>query len=275
MKYFIIVLSIAALAFSSCEFIGNGIKGNGKVVKKEVKIKDFSTIDVSNGFDLYLSEGSEPHLRIEADENLMPHIRTYVDNGTLIIKSRKNIWRSKSLKVYVTYTDLEGITASGGSDVYGKNEIKAKRFNLRMSGGSDAQLKIKSNVLHAETSGGADLELNFTGDEFSLSASGGSDSELTLLGVKNAAFQMSGGSDASVIGESDMLTLNSSGGSDFNGRGFKVQKATVNASGAADAKLQVTEEISVSASGASSVSCDGGAKVVNQNIGKSASFRLN
>ncbi len=275
MKNILIVLTLAAVVFSGCELVIDGIKGNGKVIKKEVKIKDFTTIDVSSGFDVYLSEGDKTHLRIEADENLMPHIRTYVDKGTLKISSRKNIWKSKSLKVYVTYTQLNGISASGGSDIYANNEIKTQQFNLQMSGGSDADLKLKANRLHAEMSGGADLEMHFTGADFSLSGSGGSDSELTLLQVKNATFQLSGGSDASVIGECDVLTLNNSGGSDFNGRGFKAKRASVNASGAADAKLHVTEEISVSASGASSVSCDGGAKVVNQDIGKSASFRLN
>ncbi|ALO16416.1 hypothetical protein L21SP5_02795 [Salinivirga cyanobacteriivorans] len=271
---FVFILAVALLA-QGCEFIPNGIKGNGKVTEKEIEVGDFKAVDVRKGFDLYLTKGESTAVRIEADENLIPHIQVRVEGNTLIITSRKNIWRSRSLKAYVTYTALEAINASGGSDVYSKSKIKAERFNLSISGGSDAEADIEANTLDADLSGGSDLELEYAGRELNLSASGGCDAELTLKKLKRSIINTSGGSDVSVIGECENLTLNASGGSDFNARGFKVAVADISASGAADVRINVTEEISVSASGASSVHYDGGAKIVRQDIGQVSTLRGN
>lgn len=274
MKKILLLIVSLALVTTSCEFIPNGIKGNGNVVKKEVNIQNFTAVNVSNGFDLYLAHGEAPGLILEADENLLPHIKTKVENGRLIISSRKNIWKSKSLKARVTYTSLERIEASGGSDIYSTDKIKAPEFAMQMSGGSDAELEVESDEAKLELSGGSDIDLSFSGNHIHISASGGSDSELSLHSLTKAIIQISGGADAVVIGTSEMLSLNCSGGSDFKGRGFKVQKATVSASGASDAHLHVIKEISVSASGASSVRSEGGASVISQDISKTASFHL-
>ena len=273
MKRFILLLSAAAFLATSCEFIPNGIKGNGEIVKEEVEVNDFSAVNVSNGFDVYLTKGDQPRVTLEVDENLLPHIKVRVEGKKLIISSRKNIWKSRSLKAHVTYTEIEAISASGGSDIYGRNTIKTDNFSLNMSGGTDADLDIEGKHLKANLSGGSDLELEYVGESFDLSSSGGSDAELTLRKLVDVYVNTSGGSDVSVIGESKHLTVNSSGGSDFNARGFSVAKAKIDASGAADVRIKVTDEISVSANGASSVHFDGGAKIVSQDISKSASFR--
>ncbi len=275
MKNLFVFIMAVALLTQGCEFMPNGIKGNGKVTEKEIEVGDFKAVDVRKGFDLYLTKGEAPAVRIEADENIMPHIQVRVEGNTLIITSRKNIWRSRALKAYVTYTELEAIDASGGSDVYGKSKVKTESFALSISGGSDAELDIEAVKLEANLSGGSDLELEYAGEELNLSASGGSDAKLTLKKLNKSVFSTSGGSDVSVIGECKNLTLNASGGSDFNARAFNVAIADITASGAADVRIKVTEEISVSASGASSVHYDGGAKIIRQDIGTVSTLRGN
>lgn len=263
MKNILFILVILSF-LNGCEFMPNGIKGNGKVENKTYEISSFEGIDASGGFDVYLIKGTTTGVRIMADENLMPHIQVKNDKGILQIKSNKNFWKYKSLKAFVTYEKLTLLNASGGTDIISEDKLIADNFVMRLSGGSDANIRLESNSLILDLSGGADLDLNFTGKEITFSGSGGSDADLTLKGLVNSNFSLSGGADADVIGDGQFATINCSGGSDFNGLGFKLSKAIVEASGAGDARVYVSDEITVRESGAGSVRFEGGARIVEK-----------
>ncbi|PLX20197.1 MAG: hypothetical protein C0599_09550, partial [Salinivirgaceae bacterium] len=119
----IIALLIAVSLLNGCEFMPNGIKGNGKVVNKEIEISAFNGIDVSGGFDVYLKKGSTPHVRLMVDENLLPHIKVASNNNMLKINTQKNFWKYKSLKVFITYQDLSVLDVSGGVDLIAEEKI--------------------------------------------------------------------------------------------------------------------------------------------------------
>lgn len=270
----LVLTLVFALLFSSCDFVFNGIKGNGKIVEKQMEITDFNSIKVGGGFNVYLERSSAPGVRVEADENLMEHIRIYNRGETLIIDSRKNFYNYRSLKVYVSYVNIEAVDISGGVNLYASGNIEADDFSLEMSGGSDADIEIVATKLVVDMRGGVDLDLKYTGAEMDLSGSGGTDCRLSLFDLDRSTFSLSGGCDASVIGHANYTEISCTGGSDFNARGFEAQKANVSASGAADVHLKVVEELSVSASGASSVSILGNAQVIHKNVDKSASFQM-
>lgn len=260
----LISIFIAAFILNSCEFIPNGMKGNGKVVEKNIEIADFNGIDVGGGFDVYISKGDKPHVRILADENLLPHIEVRNVNGIVQIKSNKNFWKYKSLKAFITYTDIRKLDASGGTDIIFENKVIAENFDLRMSGGSDAKVKIDAKSIVVELSGGADLDLDYTGGKISFSGSGGSDGDLIVKNVGSSSFSLSGGADVDVIGDTEFCMVRCSGGSDFNGLGFKVREAIVDANGAGDARMYVSDKIAFTESGAGSVRYEGGARKVSQ-----------
>jgi hypothetical protein len=261
MRTFITIV-VAALILNSCELIPNGIKGNGNVKEKNIEVADFKGIDVGGGFDVYITKGDKPHVRILADENLLPHIEVLNANGNVQLKTHKNFWKYKSLKAFITYTELNELDASGGTDIIFENTVVAEDFLLKMSGGSDARVSVEAKTIRVELSGGADLDLKYRGEEIRFSGSGGSDGDLTVKGATFTDFNLSGGADADVIGDAEFCEVNCSGGSDFNGLGFKVRQAIVDASGAGDARLYVSEKIALHESGAGSVRFEGGAKKV-------------
>jgi len=84
------------------------ITGNGIVEKQTRKVSSFNALDISSAFDIFLTQGNEESLVIEADENIMEYIITEVRGGTLriYIDEHRNIRNVKTMKVYLNSITL-------------------------------------------------------------------------------------------------------------------------------------------------------------------------
>jgi hypothetical protein len=65
---------IILLVIVSCNVIGE--IGSGNVIREERKLSSFNKIEVSGAFDVKLIQGTSTSVVVEADDNLMPLIRT-------------------------------------------------------------------------------------------------------------------------------------------------------------------------------------------------------
>ena len=215
MKTLKLIIAIVALtSFTACNFDINlgQVQGNGNVVTQEREVSDFDQVKGSAGLDVYLTEGSDNKIVVEADENLQEIIETEITNGKLHITTAKSIGRSKAKKVYVTYVNLSHIYASSGADVIGNSVIKNENISLDASSGADLEVEILAKEVFAETSSGADLKV--TGKATSLKASASSGSELNAreLLVLNCKADASSGGDIIVNVREKLQTEASSGG---------------------------------------------------------------
>ncbi|MEJ7911830.1 MAG: head GIN domain-containing protein [Chitinophagaceae bacterium] len=190
----------------------------------------FHAIAVSAGIDLYLSHGEEKVGVSAKSLELRSHIRTRVDNGVLKIwyewkeGRQMSFGSNKALKAYVSYTALDGLHGSGGSDITVDGVLRAAVLQLHISGGSDFK-------------GGVDIQ--------------------------NLKIHASGGSDVLIEGRVGTLSMDVSGGSDVDGFALTSEKATISASGGSDVQISVTRDINANASGGSDVRYKGPASVTD------------
>src|SRR4030095_719094 len=182
-------------------------------------VSGFHAIEVSGGIDLYLSQGDEAVAISASKDEYRDKIITEVKDGVLKIwfdwKSNVRIdWSNRKLKAYVSFKNLDGLEASGGSDVIVDGTIKTAKLNMEISGGSDFKGKVESD----------DLKINAMG-----------------------------GSDVNISGKAAKLTIDASGGSDFSGYDFAADICNVDASGGSDVHVTVNKELTANASGGSDV----------------------
>jgi len=205
------------------------VTGDGNVTKESRKVSDFHAVSVSSGIDLYLTQGNTISLEVEADKNIHEYIITEVEKGMLKIYVDGSIRSAKEMNVYLTFRELDAISASGGSDVEANGTINQDRLTVECSGGSDINMDLKVDELKFSTSGGSDA--NITGEARVLIAksSGGSDLDAMELKTAECTLESSGGSDASVY-VTDKLKVNASGGSDVYYKGDAVVDATMSGS---------------------------------------------
>ena len=208
------VLLLAIVSLGSCHWdinIGH-TNGNGNVVTEERPVSDFTEVKGSSGLDVYLTEGTENKVVVEADENLMAQIETYVENDRLIIKTEGNIGRSKAKKVHVTFKQLDKIMASSGADVIGLSVIKAETIMLDASSGADLEVEVFAKEVYADTSSGSDIKVSGKATSLRADASSGSDLNARNLLVVDCRADASSGADITVNVKEKLITEASSGG---------------------------------------------------------------
>ncbi|MAO09034.1 MAG: DUF2807 domain-containing protein [Alteromonas sp.] len=205
---------LMVVSLSSCQFdIRFGqVNGNGNVVTEERPVANFTAVRGSAGIDVFLTQGDENKVVVEADENLLEIIETRVDGNTLKITSDANIGRCKSKKVHVTYTSLESIEASSGADVIGNSVIKSETLSLGSSSGADLEVEILAKEVYANTSSGADLKVSGTASRLIAEASSGSDLKARELEVITCKADASSGADIAVTVKNEIEASASSGG---------------------------------------------------------------
>jgi hypothetical protein len=222
-----IVLPAALVLTGMLSFAQGGKIINDKNAEKR-DVKGFHAISVSHGIDLYLTQGNEEAVAISSSDPSFQHkIRTEVENGVLKIyldtEGGHWGWNNLKMKAYVSCKELNELKASGGSDVYAEDGIKAENLAISLSGGSD---------LKARTSVAGSLTIHATG-----------------------------GSDIYISGSASKLSVEATGGSDLHGYDLVTDFCNVTATGGSDIKIGVNKELNVTATGGSDVYYKGAAVI--------------
>jgi len=207
---------IMSLLLVSCQFNGDfgfGVRGNGDVETVERSIDDnFNEIRVSRGLDVYLTQGDNVSLLVEADENLHDIIITEVENGVLRITTDENIAFSKSKKVMLTFKDVSKIKATSGSDVFSTNTIVAESLELTTTSGSDMEIDINVQVADCKSTSGSDLRVSGTTNKLYAEATSGSDIKAGNLNAKISEARATSGADITLNTSEELYAKATSGG---------------------------------------------------------------
>jgi hypothetical protein len=185
--------------------------------------KNFHAISISNAFNVFISQGNEEAVAVSAsEEKYKQDIKVEVKDGVLKIWIEKEgkFWKGwngdkMKLKAYISFKNIDRLTASGACDIRVQGQINADDLNVNLSGASD----LKEGKINA----------------------------------KKLTVDVSGASDMNVSGTAAELNVEASGASDFKGFDLTVDYCNAHASGASTINITVNKELSARATGASDV----------------------
>jgi len=211
------IAALLSLFASSCMMdvnFGNGKTGNGEVVEETRNItEEFDVVLASEGIDVFVTQGSEFKISVEADENIIDLIGTDVKDGRLKIHAIENIGRATK-NVYVTLPEITALESSSGADLIAQNVIKAENIELDSSSGADLNVELVASKVSADASSGADIKISGQADALFADASSGADIKAQDLIVKRCNADASSGADISV-NVSESLVADASSGADI------------------------------------------------------------
>lgn len=221
-----LTVAIIILGITSCTNAQywKTVTGHGRVVTKERKTDSFTGLKVSSGIDVYLKQGNNEAVSVEADENLHEYILTEVRNGVLNVYSEYNIRDAERKRVYVTMKEVNTVRTTSAGDVFGETPISGDKLELSASSAGDIKLEVN---------------------------------------VKNLDIDISSSGDISLTGETDLLRADLSSAGDLNAYELKAREADVSVSSAGDADINVSEKITARASSAGDVNYKGDPKYVD------------
>lgn len=188
-----------------------GEKGTGNVVTETRDIKGFDSIDVSGVFHVEIVAQKDFSVEVEADDNLLKHIKTEVNGGVLEISTDKRIKSHSTLKLRISAPDIKKIEASGVSRVSLTN--------------------VKNTGLEVDTSGASKINLSGETDKLVVEVSGASNIDAENLRSRSASIDASGASKVSVFA-TESIRSDASGASKivYSGGAIDVVKKTSGAS---------------------------------------------
>lgn len=213
----IIIITLITLLFSSCKYNvdwGNGIDGTGNVTieKREVS-ENFTRVKVNRGLEVIISQSDVKEIEVEADQNLLEHISTKVENGTLIITSDESIESAESLIVRVQMPVVEGLTSTSGSHISTNATLKGKTIRLDSSSGSKIEAALAYDEVRTNSSSGSSIIVSGKALSLITDASSGSEITAEALEVNRVASDASSGSTTTVNALQELTATASSGSS--------------------------------------------------------------
>jgi len=221
--------SMLSMINNSESFIGPGERGSGNVVTETRDVSGFRAIDVDYPAEVFIKQGNQESLKVEAEDNLLPGLKTQVKNGVLQIfyktERGKQVNPTKTVRITVVVKDLADVDSS--------------------SAGELTVEKLKTASLDVSLSGAGTITLN-------------------EIQVKGLSVSLSGAGSMTASGNADNLDLSISGFGDFDGAELQDKEARVDISGAGSATVWVDDELTAGISGAGSVSYYGSASVNKQ-----------
>jgi hypothetical protein len=207
-------------------YLGPGEPGSGHVIAQEREIIEVSSIKVDYPAQVVVRQGDRQSVRVEAEDNLLPGLKTQVRNGALEVFYESNDGRhvspTKPVKITIVVKDLNEMDLTSATDLIIEG-LKAEELNLSLSGAGNTRLN-----------------------------------EVSL---QNLSVNLSGAGSMTASGIADNLALDISGFGSFNGKQLHGQSANVDLSGAGSATVWVDDQLDAQISGAGSVNYYGSANV--------------
>ncbi len=227
-----------AFAFTASAQRQQHVTGSGNMQTETRNVGRFSAVRVGGAFKVTLTKGSTQGLRIEADDNILAKIDTYVEGNTLVIKIRDNwsINYKGAMRAYVTFTELKALEISGAVNATSESTIETDRFSLDAAGASNVTLPLRVRELDTDCSGATKITLSGSAERHHMDASGATSLYAFDLRTETTKIDLSGASKAE-IAVAESLSVEASGASKVTFRGNpRIQN--IDASGASKVRKE-------------------------------------
>lgn len=192
---------------------GWGKRGSGVERTDTREVAKFTGIDVGGAFNVDVTCGQETKIEVTADDNLLQDIETSVRGNTLYIETKQNISPRTKVRIHITTPNIDDVQSSGASDLVLNNIINEK-LHIETSGAGSVKASVKTGKLTVETSGAGNVLLSGNADTFSVETSGAAEIKARDLKTKNARIDVSGAGDVE-LSVSDELSVSVSGAGDI------------------------------------------------------------
>lgn len=231
----VLAILLLSLLLAGCAF--DIVTGSGIVVTETREVRNFDAIDLSGSGQVVVTQGETETLTVEAEDNIIPLVRSEVRSGTLYLglqPGSRIVNMTRPLRFHVTLKDLRALQVSGSGNLQSAS-IDTDQLNVGVSGSGTVRID-------GLTAGAVSIDISGSG------------------GVELA-------------GEVNRQTVEISGSGSYTAGDLKGEGATVRISGSGSATLWVTNSLSSNVSGSGSVRYYGTPERIDQRVSGSGRIR--
>lgn len=178
--------------------------GSGNVESETRTVEPFHSVDSRISGDVFVEQGGESSLKIEAEDNLLPLLETRVENGVLVIQAEKCIRPLKPIKVYAGMDEVRSLSLSGSGDITGTTPIDSENLELAIIGSGDMEMEVKASSLKSRISGSGDFHLEGDAATHEIEIDGSGDVDALGLRTEVTRVRIYGSGNAKVYTDREL-----------------------------------------------------------------------
>jgi hypothetical protein len=168
-KTSVTLLIIAAVLLSACNVSVQGpsvtiLRGSGKVATESRNVSGFNSLSMAGLGDITVTQGQTESLTIEAEDNILPHIKTEVRNGALTISFDRDGWQdailpSKPVRFNLAVKDLSSVTSSGLGNITAVS-LKTNKLTIKVTGAGNVKIdRLDTAEVSSSITGAGNIDL--------------------------------------------------------------------------------------------------------------------
>jgi hypothetical protein len=226
----VLLLATFTFIFTACE----KVNGDGPIVTETRSTSQFNGIDVRIDADVQVTQHPSYKVEINAQQNILDVIETYVSGNKLIIKYRNdvNVRNHRPITMVLSAPIINSLRLSGSGNMEATGALTPPDMDLEVTGSGNLRIQqLNTGNIDAFVSGSGSIEVGSgtaTDERLDISGSGSID-------VANVAAQkattFTSGSGNMRVNASQQLKVTISGSGNVYYRGNPTITTTISGSG--------------------------------------------
>ena len=161
----LIALVGCALIMASCtDGFWNCVDGNGNTTSERRVMGDFNKVENSGDYIVDITIGPVTRVTVEADDNLLSYIETYIQGTTLVIETQNNhcVKSREPIRVHIITPDLTELRMAGSGVIY-CDSLTTDEVSLVLTGSGDIEVEgIDADLVEAIIEGSGEINVSGT-----------------------------------------------------------------------------------------------------------------
>ena len=208
-------------------------------ITEERDITGFTAVSFAGSGDLYLTQGDEESLTVEADDDVMSSIVTEVENGVLHLHRKKTSnWRGwfddDEVRYDLTFTTLDSLRIAGSGDAFA-GRIEGADLKITISGSADVNID--------------ELEV----DSLEIAVTGSGELHVAELSAGELNSRITGSGEVQVGGEVGSQHISVTGSGDHIAPMLESETVAARVAGSGTVDVWVTQDLEANVSGSGDV----------------------
>lgn len=165
-----IFLYFTALQLSTHNYVRKGvIQDSGAIISETRKVSDFRSVHIEDKIMVYFKQDSITQITVEAPENFIPHIKTKVNEETLVIEKMKSMNMDDTIKVFISNHHLDTLKVRSSAHFKTIGKLIGKELILEFNGESTGELEVTYELVICKTTSDATVKLTGNSKEINFS----------------------------------------------------------------------------------------------------------
>lgn len=191
--------------------INSGVQGSGNLMSEKRDLRGFDGIEAGGVFQVEITAQKDFSVEIEADDNLLPLIKTEIRDGVLNLETEGKVSTRNGIKVRISAPSIERMQISGASEI-SLADAKTENLQIDSSGASKIYVSGETGDLIVDVSGASKIDAaNLKSDRATVDASGASG--VNVFAVSELRADASGASKIIYTGSPKEFVKKTSGAS--------------------------------------------------------------